>query len=196
MKWPTRLRDSRFSKTAGTLVNTRENYDLVIVGGGISGLSAAYFYRQHNPSARVLILDNHDDFGGHAKRNEFRPNGGLLITNARQTKRSAAIRRKSAAMLYRDRDRELDRFQETGNPRGVVPVHVYVGPQSGGADEYWRLPSEDRSRESDPGAREPGTVPTRPFGAGAAAAGHAELLATPFSVFERHLRDQFARSVG
>ncbi len=48
-----------------------ESYDLVVVGGGISGLAAAYFYRQHNPGARVLILDNHDDFGGHAKRNEF-----------------------------------------------------------------------------------------------------------------------------
>ncbi|MEA3024854.1 MAG: spermidine dehydrogenase, partial [Alphaproteobacteria bacterium] len=48
-----------------------ETYDLVVVGGGISGLSAAWFYRRARPSARVLILDNHDDFGGHAKRNEF-----------------------------------------------------------------------------------------------------------------------------
>ena len=48
-----------------------EDYDLVVVGGGISGLSAAYFYLQKNPRARILLLDNHDDFGGHAKRNEF-----------------------------------------------------------------------------------------------------------------------------
>lgn len=48
-----------------------EEYDLVVVGGGISGLSAAYFYWQKNPRARILVLDNHDDFGGHAKRNEF-----------------------------------------------------------------------------------------------------------------------------
>ena len=46
-------------------------YDLVVVGAGISGLSAAYFYRKEHPDARILILDNHDDFGGHAKRNEF-----------------------------------------------------------------------------------------------------------------------------
>lgn len=46
-------------------------YDLVIVGGGISGLSAAYFFRQEKRNAKILILDNHDDFGGHAKRNEF-----------------------------------------------------------------------------------------------------------------------------
>jgi spermidine dehydrogenase len=49
-----------------------EDYDLVVVGGGISGLSAAWFYRRAvGARARILILDNHDDFGGHAKRNEF-----------------------------------------------------------------------------------------------------------------------------
>lgn len=46
-------------------------YDLVVVGAGLSGLSSAYFYLSENPKAKVLILDNHDDFGGHAKRNEF-----------------------------------------------------------------------------------------------------------------------------
>jgi len=46
-------------------------YDLVVVGAGISGLSAAYFWRQAHPDARILLLDNHDDFGGHATRNEF-----------------------------------------------------------------------------------------------------------------------------
>jgi spermidine dehydrogenase len=52
--------------------DTGEAYDLVVVGGGISGLAAAYFYRQAvGSNARILILDNHDDFGGHAKRNEF-----------------------------------------------------------------------------------------------------------------------------
>ncbi len=56
-----------------------EQYDLVVVGGGISGLSAAYFYRQQKPDARILILDNHDDFGGHAKRNEFSINGQTVV---------------------------------------------------------------------------------------------------------------------
>jgi spermidine dehydrogenase len=56
-----------------------ENYDLVVIGGGISGLSAAWFYRRSRPSARILILDNHDDFGGHAKRNEFTLDGRRII---------------------------------------------------------------------------------------------------------------------
>ncbi len=75
------LKDGRFWATAGQPVATGETYDLVVVGGGISGLAAAYFYRARVPSARILILDNHDDFGGHAKRNEFRPGGRLWIAN-------------------------------------------------------------------------------------------------------------------
>ncbi len=76
------LRDGTLWKNAGDPVETHESYDLVIVGGGISGLAAAHFYRARTtPSARILILDNHDDFGGHAKRNEFRPQGRLLLGN-------------------------------------------------------------------------------------------------------------------
>ena len=59
---------------------TGEVYDLVVVGGGLSGLSAAWFYREAVPEARVLILDNHDDFGGHAKRNEFWHGDRMLLS--------------------------------------------------------------------------------------------------------------------
>ena len=59
---------------------TGEHYDLVVVGAGISGLAAAYIYRRDiKADARILLLDNHDDFGGHAKRNEFRTGGSTLI---------------------------------------------------------------------------------------------------------------------
>src|SRR5690348_3268128 len=76
------LRDGAFWEKAGKPIDTGETYDLIVVGGGISGLAAAYFYRkQEGPSARVLILDNHDDFGGHAKRNEFHIAGRMLLTN-------------------------------------------------------------------------------------------------------------------
>jgi len=54
-------------------------YDLVVVGAGISGLSAAHFYQKQYPNAQILLLDNHDDFGGHAKRNEFKTKKGTLI---------------------------------------------------------------------------------------------------------------------
>ena len=59
-----------------------ETYDLVVVGGGMSGLAAAYFFRQQaGPAAKILIIDNHDDFGGHAKRNEFTSGDRMLLMN-------------------------------------------------------------------------------------------------------------------
>jgi spermidine dehydrogenase len=76
-----RLRDGDFWSQAGNLTPTDENYDLVVVGGGISGLAAAHFYRAKHQDARILVLDNHDDFGGHAKRNEFALGGRLQLMN-------------------------------------------------------------------------------------------------------------------
>jgi len=74
------LRDGTFWDSAGKPEDTGETYDLIIVGGGISGLAAAHFYRKAiGNNARILILDNHDDFGGHAKRNEFRINDSLRL---------------------------------------------------------------------------------------------------------------------
>ena len=76
------LRDGTFWHTAGKPIDTGEHYDLIVVGGGISGLSAAYFFRERlGPKARILILENHDDFGGHAKRNEFHFGGKLQLLN-------------------------------------------------------------------------------------------------------------------
>jgi len=74
------LRDGAFWKTAGTPAATGERYDLVVVGAGLSGLSAAHAFRKAaGPSARILLLDNHDDFGGHAKRNELSESGRMLL---------------------------------------------------------------------------------------------------------------------
>ena len=74
------LRDGTFWERAERLIDTGEVYDLIVVGGGISGLSAAHFFRKAaGPKSRVLILENHDDFGGHAKRNEFPAPGRMLL---------------------------------------------------------------------------------------------------------------------
>ena len=64
----------------GVTTDLKESYDLIVVGGGISGLAAAYFYQQkHGQDKTILILDNHDDFGGHAKRNEHMIDGQMRI---------------------------------------------------------------------------------------------------------------------
>jgi spermidine dehydrogenase len=75
------LRDGTFWQSAKKPEDDHAVYDLVVVGAGISGLSAAYFFRQKKPNAKILILDNHDDFGGHAKRNEYHLNGKLALMN-------------------------------------------------------------------------------------------------------------------
>ncbi len=65
----------------GPSTKLSETYDLLVVGGGISGLAAAYFYQQkHGADKKVLIIDNHDDFGGHAKRNEHTIDGNTRIS--------------------------------------------------------------------------------------------------------------------
>ncbi|MCX6592907.1 MAG: NAD(P)-binding protein [Acidobacteria bacterium] len=75
-----RLRQGAYAKLPVDSAATDEQYDLVIVGGGISGLSAAHFWRGAlGEDQRILILDNHDDFGGHAKRNEFHHGGKTYL---------------------------------------------------------------------------------------------------------------------
>jgi len=75
-----RLRDGETWDADGGAQSTGETYDLVVVGGGISGLAAAYFFRKSTgENSRVLVIDNHDDFGGHAKRNEFHSGGRMLL---------------------------------------------------------------------------------------------------------------------
>ncbi|NQY10012.1 MAG: NAD(P)/FAD-dependent oxidoreductase [Flavobacteriales bacterium] len=66
----------------GSTSKLNETYDLVVVGGGLSGLAAAYFYQEkHGKDKKTLILDNHDDFGGHAKRNEHTVDGTFLLAH-------------------------------------------------------------------------------------------------------------------
>ena len=65
----------------GPTAKLPESYDLVVVGAGLSGLAAAYFFQQqYSADKKILLLDNHDDFGGHAKRNEHTIDGRTLIS--------------------------------------------------------------------------------------------------------------------
>ncbi len=75
------LRDGTFWKNAPAPQKLAAEYDLIVVGAGISGLAAAHFARERVPEGKILILENHDDFGGHAKRNEFHLGGKLQLLN-------------------------------------------------------------------------------------------------------------------
>ncbi|MCH5376676.1 MAG: FAD-dependent oxidoreductase, partial [Planctomycetes bacterium] len=135
------------------------DYDLVVVGGGISGLAAAFFWQQRADfGARVLVLDNHDDFGGHARRNEFDLNGTRLIGyGGSQSIDTPSKYSAVSSQLLRDVGIEVERFYDffdrdyfssRGLTRGlffsarhygrdaVHPSLVY--PFDGGLAENWR----------------------------------------------------------
>jgi len=107
------LRDGQSWNDLGKSAATGENYDLVVVGGGISGLAAAYFYRQKaGKNARILILDNHDDFGGHAKRNEFQAGGRMVLSyGGTQSIESPGKYSDVAKALIRDIGVRVEKFE-------------------------------------------------------------------------------------
>ena len=115
------------------VAHTNETYDLVIVGGGISGLGAAYYFlKERGRDARVLILDNHDDFGGHAKRNEFRHNGRLLAINGGTLNIEAPQRYNEAAkellIEHRNRSRPVpvgERHQSQSLPLARIGPRTF-----------------------------------------------------------------------
>jgi spermidine dehydrogenase len=94
-----------------------ESYDLIVVGGGISGLASAYFFRKLAGShSKILILDNHDDFGGHAKRNEFQSGKRLLIGyGGTQSLEAPHHYSKQSFGLLQELGVEVDRFHKYFN---------------------------------------------------------------------------------
>ena len=127
------MRDQRSWNLAGAL-NPDKPYDLIVVGGGISGLSAAHFFMKDvGPKAKVLVLDNHDDFGGHAKRNEFVYNGRTLAINGGTLNIESPRRYNQAAMqVLLDIGIDLDRYKTENamnhnlyNSLGLKPSYFF-----------------------------------------------------------------------
>lgn len=106
----------RFGKRDWGKVHSTEDpiYDLVVVGAGISGLAAARFYQQKfGEGARILLLDNHDDFGGHAKRNEFNVGNQRPIGyGGSQSMESPEDYSGESKALLEDLGVDLERFEE------------------------------------------------------------------------------------
>ena len=72
------VRDGTYESKLDSATPVDDTYDLVIVGGGFSGIIAAYEFHKARPNARCLILDNHPIFGGEAKQNEMQVDGVRL----------------------------------------------------------------------------------------------------------------------
>jgi spermidine dehydrogenase len=132
--------------SAGHVVNAEEFYDLVVVGAGLSGLAAAFFYRQKfGPEKKILILDNHDDFGGHAKRNEHIIDGRQLITyGGSQTLVEPREAPEAVKALFEGVGIDLNRF-DTGFNQGFYSDHglgatTYFNAKQFGRDTVVRHP--------------------------------------------------------
>ena len=125
---------------------TGEHYDLVVVGAGLSGLAAAVFYRQqHGADKKILILDNHDDFGGHARRNEHVIDGKTLITyGGSQTLVEPRVADPVIRQLFTDTGVDLFRF-DTAFDQGFYRRHglsatTYFDARHFGRDEVVHHP--------------------------------------------------------
>jgi spermidine dehydrogenase len=148
-------RGPRWRIDAGAI---EESYDLVVVGGGISGLAAAWFFRRAaGPDPRILILDNHDDFGGHAKRNEYTLDRRLIIGygGSQSIQSPRTLYSDVARGLLRDLGVDIGRF-ETAFDRNLysslgLSRGVFFAREAFGSDVL--VPGDAMTRLADDPAR-------------------------------------------
>jgi spermidine dehydrogenase len=143
-----------------------ESYDLVVIGGGISGLAAAWFFRRAaGPDARILVLDNHDDFGGHAKRNEFTLERRLIIGygGSQSIQSPRTLYSDVARGLLRDLGVDIGRFETAfdrnlysslGLSRGVFFAREAFGSDVLVPGDFMTRPVNDLARLRGPKLRE------------------------------------------
>ena len=154
------IRDGAFERSVA--IDTGEMYDLVAVGGGLSGLAAAVFFQKYKGD-RCLVLDNHAIFGGEAKRNEFLVDGQRLV--AHQASAIFLVPQKGG---YTDRfyemigmDRSTLEYQRWRGPSPEMSLHqspyaepknygFYFGPQFGKRPGVWVMDPWGRQLEGAP----------------------------------------------
>jgi spermidine dehydrogenase len=108
-----------------------EHYDLIVVGAGMSGLAAAYFFRKALPNSKVLILDGCDDFGGHARRNEFNVGGRQLIaTGGAYTIMFPATYPPEGKALLADIGINSERYYQAAEASAKLTAQYPLGPST------------------------------------------------------------------
>jgi spermidine dehydrogenase len=182
------LRDRR-QVDLSSATNLNETYDLVVVGGGLSGLSAAYFFlRDVGRGARVLILDNHDDFGGHAKRNEFSYDGRMLALNGGTLNIESWGRyNEHARGVINDIGIDIDRFLSANEKNrslyrscGLNGQAIFFDKETWGSDRLV-IRHADGGRGEGPGGRGAAQTPTAGGGRGRGAYTTDDLARTPLT---------------
>jgi spermidine dehydrogenase len=156
------MRDGAFETAAARAADTGETYDLVVVGGGLSGLAAAVFFQQRH-GGRCLVLDNHAIFGGEAKRNEFLVDGQPVVAH-----QGSAIYLVPGKGGYTDRfydvigmDRRVLEYQRWRGPSPEMPLNhspyglpkhfgFYFGPQFGQRPGVWVVDPWGRQLDGAP----------------------------------------------
>jgi spermidine dehydrogenase len=135
-------------------------YDLVVVGAGVSGLAAAWFWHRDHPNDRILVLDNHDDFGGHAKRNEFEVDGRTLLGHGgSQTIEGPSQYSEVSRRLLSDIGVDIERFDTAFDHdffrRNELAAGIYFDADHYGVDRTLRyhnesikafIPADDRAQ--------------------------------------------------